>query len=130
MNTPIEIVETFVAHYNAGEYDAAIDLLAEDLFYHNIPMEPIIGRKAFRQFNDATVVNPGLRAAWIITGIAANEDLVLTERVDDFISPAGGRVSVPLMGSFVIRDGKIAEWRDYFDLADFQRQFEALSSEN
>ncbi len=26
------------------------------------------------------------------------------------------------MGAFELRDGKICAWRDYFDLAQFQRQ--------
>jgi limonene-1,2-epoxide hydrolase len=30
------------------------------------------------------------------------------------------------MGKFRVRDGLIAEWRDYFDLADFQRRFGAV----
>ena len=29
------------------------------------------------------------------------------------------------MGTFEMRDGKIAKWRDYFDLAEFQNQLAA-----
>ena len=32
------------------------------------------------------------------------------------------RVELPCAGVFEIRDGKIAVWRDYFDLATWQRQ--------
>jgi limonene-1,2-epoxide hydrolase len=48
--------------------------------------------------------------------------MVLTERIDSFTLADGRRISVPLMGSFKIKDGQITEWRDYFDLATFQRQ--------
>jgi limonene-1,2-epoxide hydrolase len=30
-------------------------------------------------------------------------------------------VEVKVMGVFELRDGKIAAWRDYFDLAGFQK---------
>jgi limonene-1,2-epoxide hydrolase len=41
--------------------------------------------------------------------------------VDRFIF--GDRaLSIPVMGAFEIRDGKISAWRDYFDMASFTRQ--------
>jgi limonene-1,2-epoxide hydrolase len=33
------------------------------------------------------------------------------------------------MGSFRIRDGRISEWRDYFDLATFERQLAQRTGE-
>jgi limonene-1,2-epoxide hydrolase len=50
--------------------------------------------------------------------IAASGDVVLTERVDVFVSP-GKRIELPVMGTFELRDGRIAAWRDYFDLQQF-----------
>ena len=41
---------------------------------------------------------------------------VLTERVDVFHLPKG-TIDLPVMGTFEVRDGKIAAWRDYFDMA-------------
>jgi limonene-1,2-epoxide hydrolase len=35
---------------------------------------------------------------------------------------ANGRIDLPVMGTFEIRDGKIAAWRDYFDMAMFLNQ--------
>jgi limonene-1,2-epoxide hydrolase len=51
----------------------------------------------------------------------ASGDVVMNERVDRFLI-RGTWLEIPLMGVFVLRDGLIAEWRDYFDLADFTRQ--------
>ncbi len=31
-------------------------------------------------------------------------------------------ITIPVMGTFELRDGLVAAWRDYFDVADFQRQ--------
>ena len=49
-----------------------------------------------------------------------NAGVVINERVDRF--NMGGRwVELPLAGVFEIKNGKIALWRDYFDLATFQK---------
>ena len=45
----------------------------------------------------------------------------MTERVDNFLV-GDKRVSVSCMGVFELRGGKIAAWRDYWDLQQFERQ--------
>jgi limonene-1,2-epoxide hydrolase len=46
--------------------------------------------------------------------------VVMNERTDRF--KMGDRwVEVPLMGIFTIANGKITLWRDYFDIAMFQK---------
>ena len=56
------------------------------------------------------------------TRIAESADGVgLTERTDRFLI-AGKWIELPVMGAFELRDGKICAWRDYFDMAQFQRQ--------
>jgi limonene-1,2-epoxide hydrolase len=58
---------------------------------------------------------------WRILHIAENEPVVMTERVDNM--RLGGRpISLPVMGIFEIEKDRINAWRDYFDLATFQRQ--------
>ena len=49
--------------------------------------------------------------------IAANGDVVLTERLDMIEGPDGTIHAVPVMGTFVLEGGKIARWTDYFDSA-------------
>ena len=47
--------------------------------------------------------------------LAVEGDVVLTERVDTIT--VGERVAtLPVMGTFEIRDGRISAWRDYFDM--------------
>ena len=53
--------------------------------------------------------------------IVADGDIVLTERVDNF-RVGDTTVSVPCMGILLPREGKIAEWRDSWDLQQFERQ--------
>jgi limonene-1,2-epoxide hydrolase len=49
--------------------------------------------------------------------------VVLTERVDAFITPTL-TIELPVMGTFEIVDGKIAAWRDYFDLNMYMSQLQ------
>jgi limonene-1,2-epoxide hydrolase len=118
----IQIVTEFIQAWNDNELDRAHGLMTEDVFYHNIPMQPIRGRDNARAFADSFGVGKRMFAHWEIVNIAEREDIVLTERIDSFTFADGRKISVPLMGSFRIRDGRISEWRDYFDLATFERQ--------
>ncbi len=53
--------------------------------------------------------------------ILACGDVVMTERVDHFLV-GNNRISVPCMGTFEVRNGKIAPWLDYWDLKQFEAQ--------
>jgi limonene-1,2-epoxide hydrolase len=126
--TPTEVVQTFVEHFNQNRIADALDMLAEDVLYHNIPMEPITGREAVRAFNDDFGLGTRIRTNWELLAIAQSGDVVLTERTDEFFSADGRRIAIPVMGSFRVRDGFIAEWRDYFDLGDLTTQLGALNN--
>jgi limonene-1,2-epoxide hydrolase len=114
-----DIVKAFIDAWNRMDYDAVEGLMAEDIFYHNIPMEPIEGRAAagaFARSMDASAIH------WELIAIAENGNKVLTERVDNFDLANGKKLSIPVMGTFEIANGKIQAWRDYFDLGTFTRQ--------
>jgi limonene-1,2-epoxide hydrolase len=59
-----------------------------------------------------------------ILNIAADGSTVLTERLDIFVLP-NVTIELPVMGTFELRDGKIAKWRDYFDLNQYMTQVAA-----
>jgi limonene-1,2-epoxide hydrolase len=120
------VVFRFIEHFNWNRIDEALELLDENVFYHNIPMEPIRGREDVRAFTYKFGVGTAFRADWQIVHMAVHGEVVLTERMDIFHAKDGGRIAIPLMGAFRVRNGFIAEWRDYFDLGDFTRQLEAL----
>jgi limonene-1,2-epoxide hydrolase len=52
-----------------------------------------------------------------LVNIAANGNIVLTERVDAFTFTDGKEIALPVMGAFNVADGKITAWRDYYDPA-------------
>jgi limonene-1,2-epoxide hydrolase len=117
--TPTETVETFIEAWNQMDWDKVVGLLDEAVVYHNIPMEKLEGRAAAESFIRGMQANA---VDWITLNIAASGNIVLTERIDNFDMKSGNKVSVPVMGTFEIKDGKIIAWRDYFDLNTFVSQ--------
>ncbi len=51
---------------------------------------------------------------------------MLNERIDIFLHENGGRITRPVMGTVTVENGTITVWRDYFDLADFDRQLNQI----
>ena len=114
-----QIVMNFIDAWNRMDWDAVVSALAEDVVYHNIPMEKIEGRAAAAAF--ITGMQPE-SVHWEILSIAENNDKVLTERIDNFVLPGGKNLCIPVMGTFEIDNGEIKAWRDYFDLTTFTSQ--------
>ena len=124
--SPVGVVLDFLNAWNRCDLDAVVSLFHDEIVYHNIPMEPLNGKAEAAAFVRSM---PGLESCrWELINAAANGNVVLTERVDNFVIN-GCTVRIPVMGTFEISEGKIRRWRDYFDLADFQQQMnQAVSS--
>jgi limonene-1,2-epoxide hydrolase len=120
MSDSIELVRRFCAQWEQGDIDALLAYFTEDAIYHNIPVEPVVGidgiRATIEMFTSAVE-----RVEFRLLHIAAEGDTVLTERVDVFVLPVKN-IELPVMGTFDVRDGKIAAWRDYFDLNQYMQQ--------
>ena len=116
----IELVTAFCNAWEAVDIDALMEYFTDDAVYHNIPIAPVEGKDAIRATIEGFVGGID-KIEFEILNIAANGDNVLTERVDTFHGEAK-TISLPVMGTFEVRDGKIAAWRDYFDLNQFMSQ--------
>ncbi|MXX31068.1 MAG: limonene-1,2-epoxide hydrolase [Chloroflexi bacterium] len=121
MSDAASIVNAFMAEFDAEHPDA--DKLAsyftDDAVYHNMPMAPAEGIEAVKAA--LTGVSQMTSKGWEVVHQAVNGNVVLNERIDRF-EMGGNAVDVLVCGVFEIRDGKIARWRDYFDMASFQKQ--------
>ena len=95
----------------------------EDAVWWNSPWGPVEGRDAIRE----TLRRGALKMTalpWEIRYVVADADVVMAERVDRFL--CGDRqINVPCVGVFELRDGKIAAWRDYWDLRQFESQLQS-----
>jgi limonene-1,2-epoxide hydrolase len=115
MTDPVEIVGTFCGLMERRDVAALTPYLAVDAIYQNVGMPATVGADAIAEnLGQQFAVFPDSYAYQMIN-IAASGDTVLTERLDMIKTPAGELVGVPVMGTFVVRDGKIARWTDYWD---------------
>jgi len=120
-------VRNVIKAWENGDIDLMMEQLADDAVFENVPMDPIVGKEAIRAANSAHFAQC-VRAPWKVLNIAVCEETgtVLTERVDVFELKDGRTASCPCMGAWVVNDeGKITRWRDYFDLAAWNRQMGA-----
>ncbi|MCP3810880.1 nuclear transport factor 2 family protein [Mycobacterium sp. 134] len=120
MTNPDEIVREFCALWSDPDPERMAAYFTEDAVYHNIPLDAVVGREAIAAF---------------ITGFVAAFDgidfdihrqitdghLVMNERTDTMRAKSGQSTPLAVMGVFEIVDGKIAAWRDYFDMAAITR---------
>jgi len=120
---PIDVVRRFCAAWGRQDLDEIVAFFSADAVYHNIPLAPVVGPEQIR----ATIegFSGGVeKIEFIVDAIAADGGTVLTERRDIFTF-ANGVIDLPVMGTFEVVDGKIAAWRDYFDMNQFMSQMPA-----
>jgi limonene-1,2-epoxide hydrolase len=117
------VVEAFITAWNEKDYEQMLAMLTEDVEYHNMPMSMVRGRSAVREF--LQVLGKPDEINWQLHHISSNGHVVLTERTDNFYY-GDQEISLPVMGAFEVKGGKIAKWRDYFDLAQFNEQMQAI----
>lgn len=115
----IELVLSFFDAWNRMAFEDILDHLSNDVLYHNIPLDPLQGADKVRRYLESAWRFEAVN--WEVHHIAATGNTVLTERTDHFVIN-GSRVSLPLMGTFCVKDNKIAIWRDYFDLNSYREQ--------
>lgn len=115
MTDPIQLVDAFCGLMEQRDVAALKPYLADDAVYQNVGMPASVGADAIAEnLGQQFAVFPDSYAYQMIN-IAASGDTVLTERLDMIKTPAGDVVGVPVMGTFVVRGGKIARWTDYWD---------------
>ena len=119
--SPQTIVAAMIGAIERKDLDEAVTYMADDIEYDNVPMGKVFGPAAVR-----TTLEPFLarcrRASWEIVHQVASGDTVMNERIDRF--EIGDRwVAIAVAGVFVVRDGRVVLWRDYFDLASSSDAF-------
>ncbi len=114
------IVRDFCAAWRRKNIDELLAFFAADAVYHNMPLEPLRGIAAIRE-TLGIFVTPAEHIEFELLAIASSGNVVFTERIDRF-AMMGKTVALPVAGVFEIRNGKIAAWRDYFDMQTWLKQ--------
>ena len=116
----IDLISRFCKAFARRDSDELIDFFADDAIYHNMPGPSVQGKPAIKAVLDR-FLGPAQSVEFVMLKIAGDNDTVLTERLDRFVMGAK-TVELPVAGVFVVRQGKIQAWRDYFDMATWTRQ--------
>jgi limonene-1,2-epoxide hydrolase len=117
-----DLVRRFIAAWERRDSDFIVECFTDDGIYHATPLDPIVGKAAIRKFVTSFEGKPPGRLQ-IRSQIAA-ETVVLQERTD-YLTMNGRSVVLPIMGAFEIAaDGRIAAWREYFDLGPVRAAYD------
>ncbi|TCO76650.1 SgcJ/EcaC family oxidoreductase [Chromatocurvus halotolerans] len=112
---PESVTMDMVDAWNDVDLDRVIGLFTPDGVLHSMMSAPVVGRDSLRShlaplFAGIEELNLDLKR------VVVDGDTVIIERVDEFVFK-GKRGAVPVVGVLVIRDGAVAEWREYYDRA-------------
>jgi len=100
-----------IAHLDS---DRIAPFVGDDIVFQLIDNQPPIEGKAAFLAGGAQFFAPFERAEFIINKSYAIGNLVINHRDDHFYPKGGGeRTTFTVTGFFVVKEGKIVEWRDY-----------------
>lgn len=113
-----DLVAAFLHAAARRDYATALPLLTDDVVYQNMMLPAVTGHDAVRETLEGLLAlcseSDWLTHRQLVRG-DAEDGLVMNERTDRFLLPSGW-CDLPVMGVFELRGGKVAAWRDYFDL--------------
>lgn len=120
-STPGEVVTALVQACERRDLDAVCALVADDIEYDNVPIGKVYGPDGVRSVLSGGVTAAASDVEWVVHRQVESGDTVMNERTDRFLVD-GRWVEIPIAAVFVVRDGRVALWRDYFDLESYRRQ--------
>jgi len=107
------LIRDFLGAWERRDTEHIVDQFTDDGVYHSIPLAPIVGKQAIREFVAGFADVPPGRL--VSHHQIASGDVVMNERTDH-ITINGSPVTLPICGVFEIENGRIKAWREYFDL--------------
>lgn len=112
-----EVIREFIEAWSRLDADELVSYFAADGVYHNMPSTPVCGQENLKQFIAGFIGN-WTSTDWDILNLIENNNLVIAERLDRTLV-GGVSIELPCCGVFEMENGKIAVWRDYFDMATY-----------
>jgi limonene-1,2-epoxide hydrolase len=123
ISDPGDFVTKFIENIEQSHFTAAMEMVADDCEYDNVPITKVFGREAIVNILSGFLASAS-KVEWLVHHQVANGDMehgvVMNERTDRF-EIDGRWVEFDIAGLFVISHGKIALWRDYFDKEAFTK---------
>ena len=111
----IRVVMAMVEKWHELDVEGALDMFTEDGAFHSMMRRPHKGREALRKFMGDLFSNLS-ELDLEIRSEAVTGNTVILERVDSWVyNERPG--SIPVVGVFDVENGKVKEWREYYDRA-------------
>ena len=108
-------IDALLQPWRVNDIASIADTFTEDGVLHSMMGTPIRGRASIRKVLGKHLARIE-KIEFEIRTIATTGDTVILERVDHITTPSGSH-SMPVVGVIVLQDGKVREWREYFDQA-------------
>jgi limonene-1,2-epoxide hydrolase len=103
------------------DVDEIVGYFTPDGIYHNMPIAPVAGTAMLKGFI-AAFLKDWTETRWDVINVLASANTVIAERVDH-IHIGDKACALPVVGVFELQGGKIAAWRDYFDMGTYAAAF-------
>ena len=116
----LAVAREMIAAWKAADWRKVGDLFAEDGVLRSMMIEPVTGRAAIYERIAALGKGAPDGVVLDVSHMGVIDGLVFLERTDRFVYN-GHSGAVPVVGVLDIKDGKVREWREYYDRASLLR---------
>ena len=117
----LAVAREMIAAWKSADWRKVGDLFAEKGVLRSMMIEPVTGRQAI--YERIAALGKGAPGGVVldVAHMGVIDGLVFIERTDRFVYN-GKSGAVPVVGVLDIRDGKVQEWREYYDRAELMRE--------
>ena len=121
-----KLVTDFCLSLQDADMGKLVAYLSEDVVYHNIPWQPVTGHAGVRQVLGPFIEGPNRASVKMdIKHTTSSGNTVMNERLETW-TKGSVRLELPVLGVFELQNGKIRQWRDYFDAKSVAPLMEAV----
>lgn len=117
MSEKMKVIELVMQANKDKDHEKFLSYLTDDIEYHyHMSSRPLLGKEWVQKFlNKYDEITEDVM--WRIDRHAESDDCLFVEGYEEYTDTrTGERIAHPYMGIFEFRDGKIAKWRDYFEM--------------
>ena len=112
-----QVLQAIMEATQAQDNERFLDFLTDDVEYQfHVGSPGVNGKAGVRKFLSRyrTIAED---VVWRVDRVAESDDCLFIEGYEEYTDKrTGDRVAHPYMGIMEFRDGKIAKWRDYFEM--------------
>ncbi|MBI1349723.1 MAG: hypothetical protein GC156_01225 [Actinomycetales bacterium] len=116
-----EVVTELIRACERNDLVAVLELVTDDVEYDNVPIGKVHGPEGVRSVLGRGVTAEASEMQWIVHRQVEEGSTVMHERTDRFLVD-GRWIEIPIAAVFEVRGGRVALWRDYFDLESYRSQ--------